>query len=313
MSRSGNALKTMAQQNVNQRQTSFVTNAVCKRLIALGFALALTGCASTSTAPDNPWENRLRGDTVVLLGEIHDNPEHHRQRLNVLRRALIAGWRPAIAMEQFDRERQADIDRARSDRPYDAQHVIKLAGLSTNTRSNWQWDFYRPFVNLALEYNLPLIAANLSNADIRKVVREGYSAVIDTATLHTLGLTAPLPAALLAAQADAVDIGHCNTLPPKMIPGMVRGQLARDAVMASITSQHALQGVVLLAGNSHVRRDIGVPRWLSPTLQARTLTVGYLERDHEAASNSAFDAVVLTAAAARSDPCIEFNKRLKPP
>src|SRR5438874_3309241 len=101
-------------------------------------ALMLTACATPEPAAQ--WESRLRGEAVVLLGEVHDNAEQHRVRLAVLRRAFAAGWRPAIVMEQFDRERQADIDRARRERPRDAQHVIDVAGPKG---AGWNWDFYR--------------------------------------------------------------------------------------------------------------------------------------------------------------------------
>ena len=72
-------------------------------LLALAAQLAaLCRAAGTESAPF-PWEDRLRGDAIVLLGEVHDNPVQHGLRLEVLRRAFEAGWRPAIAMEQFDR------------------------------------------------------------------------------------------------------------------------------------------------------------------------------------------------------------------
>ena len=58
----------------------------------------LHGCATTPSR--HAWENRLSGDNIVLLGEVHDNAEHHRLRLDVLRRAFDAGWRPSIAMEK---------------------------------------------------------------------------------------------------------------------------------------------------------------------------------------------------------------------
>ena len=287
------------------------------RFAAPWLAVALAGCA---TAPRYDWEHRLRGDTIVLLGEVHDNAEHHRQRLVVLRRALTAGWRPAIAMEQFDREQQADIDRARADRPRDAQHLINLATQQGGAnRSNWNWNFYRPFVQLALEYDVPLIAANLSNADTSKVVREGYAAVFEAGPLKSLRLDQPVPAELQAAQEREIDGGHCNVLPAKALPAMTRGQMARDAVMASIltkhaaVNEHAAQGVVLLAGNGHVRRDIGVPRWLDSALQARMLAVGFLEYGPAVPLDKAFDTAVRTAAAERADPCIEFKKRIKAP
>jgi uncharacterized iron-regulated protein len=69
-----------------------------------------------------PWDHRLRGNAVVLLGEVHDNARQHELRSTALQRAFAAGWRPAIAMEQFDLDRQADIDRARRERPGDVAH-----------------------------------------------------------------------------------------------------------------------------------------------------------------------------------------------
>jgi uncharacterized iron-regulated protein len=281
------------------------------RVLALLLAISLACCATVP--PGYDWESRLRGDTIALLGEVHDNAEHHRLRLEILRRAFAAGWRPAIAMEQLDRERQADINRARVEKPRDAQHVIDRATQTGSTnRGNWNWNFYRPFVALALEYDVPLIAANLSNADISKVVREGYAAVFDAAQVNSLGLNAAVPADLQAAQERAIDIGHCNALPAKVVPAMARGQMARDAVMASIVSQHAARGVVLLAGNGHVRRDNGIARWQNAAAQRRTLAVGFLEASGSPQRDGAFDAVVITAAAQRDDPCIAFKQRMKP-
>ena len=284
-------------------------------LPGLCLTAALAGCVLMYTR-DN-WEDRLQGDAIVLLGEVHDNAEHHRQRLEVLRRAFAAGWRPAIAMEQFDRERQADIDRARREKPHDAQHVIDLAGLSHaaagGSRSNWHWDYYRPFVALALQYDVPLVAANLSSADAGKVVREGYRAVFDAAAMRALGLSNAIPPAMQTAQEQGMAAGHCGALPPHLLPAMVRGQLARDAVMASIVDKHAAQGVVLIAGNGHVRRDIGMPYWLKAVQLARTWSVGFLEHGNSSATEPSFDAVVRTAAAEREDPCIAFRKRMKKP
>ena len=277
-------------------------------LAALPLVLTLAGCASP--LPQAAWESRLRGDAIVLLGELHDNAEHHRQRLNVLRRAFAAGWRPAIAMEQFDRERQADIERARAEEPRDARRVIELA-VPKSTRGGWDWAYYQPFVELALEYDVPLIAANLSAADTSKIVREGYAGVFDAAALSAFRLDSPPPAELQSAQEHEIDIGHCNALPPKLLPAMARGQLARDTVMADIVSRNAGWGVVLIAGNGHVRRDLGVPRWLRGETLARTFAVGYLEHGASSGREAAFDAVVYTEAARRDDPCLDFKQRLK--
>ncbi len=269
-------------------------------------AVAFFLCACATVAPSAAWEGRLRGDAVVLLGEVHDNAVQHRLRLAVLQRAIAAGWRPAIVMEQFDRERQPDIDRARRERPLDASHVVDLAG-----GSGWNWDFYRPVVELALRYGLPLVAGDLSNAETTKVVRGGVAAVFDAAAVAVLGLDRPIAADWQAAQEREIDAGHCHALPATIWPRMARAQFARDAVLAAALSGRSDQGAVLIAGNGHVRRDIGVPRWLALDPR-RVFSVAFLEDGDAATPVSAFDAVVRTAPAARSDPCAAFEKREPP-
>jgi uncharacterized iron-regulated protein len=270
-----------------------------RRGIAFAAALA-TACASVP--PPEPWEARLSGDAIVLLGEVHDNAEQHRLRLAVLERAFAGGWRPAIAMEQLDRERQAEIERARRERPRDAQHVLDLAG----SGAGWRWDFYRPFVALALEHDVPLVAANLSREDTRRIAQGGFADVFDAGALAALGLDREVANDWQAAVEREIDAGHCHALPRASWPTLARAQLARDAVMAAALRAHAARGVVLLAGNGHVRRDLGVPRWLPPELGARALAVAFLEAG-DAAPEGAFDAVVYTARVERPDPCAVFT------
>ena len=280
--------------------------------LVFGLVFVLTSLlgACTTTPPSSHWDDRLRGDALVLLGEVHDNAQQHQLRLAALQRAFAAGWRPAIAMEQFDRDHQADIERARRERPGDAQYLIDAAApAGARAGSGWNWSFYRPFVELALRYDVPLIAANLSNADTGKIVRGGYSAVFSEAAIAALGLGVPVAADLQAAQEREIDNGHCHALPPSVWPRMARAQFARDAVMAeAIRLGEQGRGVVLLAGNGHARRDFGVPRWLD-TAKNRVFAVGYLEIDDGSTPVTAFDAVVRTEVAERADPCAEFKRR----
>ncbi|MBS0394063.1 MAG: ChaN family lipoprotein [Proteobacteria bacterium] len=276
-------------------------------------ALAVAGCATvTPAAGPFAWEARLRGDAIVLFGEVHDNEVQHRLRLEVLRRAFAAGWRPAIVMEQFDREHQADIERARRERPRDAGYLIEQAAPGqAQARSAWNWAYYRPYVDLALEYDVPLLAGNLSRADAQRIVAQGYAAVFDASARESLGLGRE-SAELQAAQATEIDNGHCHAIPAAQLPAMARAQLARDAVMADILRARAARGVVLLAGDGHVRRDRGVPRWLEAPMLARTFAIGLLERGEAAPPRAAFDTVVTTVAAPREDPCTAFRSRGRP-
>ena len=74
---------------------------------------------------------------VLLLGEVHDNGEGHRRRVDALRARIESGWRPVIAMEQFDRGQQPALDAAlRACR--DAACVVAKAAPG---KSSWKWDF----------------------------------------------------------------------------------------------------------------------------------------------------------------------------
>ena len=150
-------------------------------LLAVALAsAAISGCATT---PANA-RQASSSEQVILLGETHDNGEGHRLRAEDLRRRVEAGWRPAIAMEQFDRENQALLDAAMRECS-DADCVVTRAAPG---KSSWDWAFYTPVIALALDYKLPLLAANLSRADASKVVKGGIASALDAGTVSRYGL-----------------------------------------------------------------------------------------------------------------------------
>lgn len=293
-----------------------------RELLALAWPLLLlplllAACANLPTPPSTSppdWQARLGGDTLVLLGELHDRPALHAARLAVLRTALEAGWRPAIVMEQFDTDRQSAIDQARRERPADPDHLLERLH-----DSGWDWQFYRPVVALAYRYDLPLVAGNLARTQASRLVRTDTREVFEPARHAALRLDKPIDPAWRAAQQRVIEVGHCGALPARLLPGMARAQFARDAVMAELLRRHGTRGAVLLAGNGHVRRDLGVPRWLDDLPAGRVFAVGFIEPG--AADGAAFDAVVVQAdtrpAAQRQDPCAglvpeRFERRPQP-
>src|SRR5256885_16157105 len=104
-------------------------------------AAALSACAAPAppsgdfTAPALAAQMQRR--PVVLLGEVHDNAQQHAVRAQALALLLQAGLRPGLAFEQFDRERQSDIDRALIQTPPDgADRVGRRVALGGPGR-NW--------------------------------------------------------------------------------------------------------------------------------------------------------------------------------
>jgi len=286
--------------------------ATAARVVAL-FAFVLPAAAGTTAVATT----RIEADPAALagamtqrrstlLGEVHDNGVQHALRAAALRKRVEAGARPAIAFEQFDTDRQADIDRVRREKPGDADALIAAAG-----GGSWQWPMYRPFVQLALEHDLPVVAAHLSRGAAMKVAMGDWGAVFDADTQAALGL-ARLPEPFLAAHERAVAEGHCNLLPAASLPPMARAQIARDVTLARAIRPYLPRGVVLLTGNGHVRNDIGVPFWLTADERRDVVTVGLLEPDKDRSDDARpFDFVIETVAAERPDPCEGLRKKLQ--
>jgi uncharacterized iron-regulated protein len=200
-------------------------------------------------------------------------------------------------MEQFDRDKQPAIDRllAQSPRP-DADALI-AAGQGA---SGWLWAQYRPFIVLALQHGLPIVAANVGRDETRKIVRDGLAAN---------GFNADVPPGVLQRQAEGIEASHCGMLDQATAARMAQAQVARDQFMAQVVQAHAERGVVLLAGNGHVRTDLGVPLWLPAAVRARTEAIGVLEQGDKV---TAFDRRVFTPVQQRPDPCEAMRAARKP-
>ncbi len=264
------------------------------RFLLAAFVCLLAACAEP--APPGSDRQRLNDAVgsrpIVLLGEVHDNAVQHAMRAQALRELIEGGARPALLMEQFDRERQADLDRALARPGITPDAVIAAATPADPAMQGWSWPLYEPYIALAIEYRLPLIAANVSRDDTRRVLKDG---------LATLGFDARVPADIAAVQASEIADSHCGMIDAAMAGRMVGAQVARDQFMARAIEANAARGAVLIAGNGHVRRDVGVPRWLNADTRARSLAIGLLEPGDPNAS--AFDVVLTTPAQARADPC----------
>ncbi len=245
---------------------------------------------------------------IILSGEVHDNAAQHAMRAQALRRLLQGGARPAIAFEQFDADRQDALNAARDVAQGSiaarAERIIRAAGAK-----GWNWSFYRPYVELALQYHLPIVAADLSGAQAMKVAMHGVSSVFPSGRAAALGLR-DIPSRLLRAQEREIEIGHCGLAPRDMLAAIATAQIARDAVLADSIRPYFPRGVVLLTGNGHARRDIGVMVHLSDAERARALSIGLLEDDPKTPERaSAFDVAFRMPAQPRPDPCLRLRAR----
>lgn len=260
---------------------------------------------------------RARAAGIVLLGETHDNPDHHALQAWVVRGLAEAGRRPVVALEMVDADRQASLDAGLGD----------LDGLGKALeweKRGWpDWALYRPIIEAALAVRGEVKAANLPQDLTRRIGRGEAGAETEA----RFGLDQPLPPAeQKALEADIRD-GHCNMLPDRSVSPMVKVQRARDAAMAEVLAEQAIRPetgpAVLIAGAGHVRDDRGVPARLRQLVPGLTmLSVGFMEVEADKTAPRAygqgygtatppFDLVWFTARAAREDQCAALERHMK--
>ncbi len=273
------------------KQWQVLTAGLTSTLLVAGASAAV---ASTTVSQNN-------NAPLWMMGEVHDNAEGHFYRLKDLEAKLGGQWRPALLMEQFNVEQQPELTKAWQT-CQSAQCVIDTAG----GVKGWDWGMYKPLIALALKYELPLVAANLSSQQVKAVMQSGFSAVFDAQTIKAYKLDQPLPQPWLDNQRKMIDQSHCNALPAAATDSMVKAQAARDVMFAKLMGQYASGGAVLIAGNGHVRRDLGVYQWLPADLASRVKIAGYVEP--AGVDTLIYDIMRVINEHKRADPCAQFKK-----
>jgi uncharacterized iron-regulated protein len=295
-------------------------HALAGKVFAVG-ADGLTELHSDGTPPALP-------QGLVLLGEVHDNPHHHRVRAWLIAdaaRSRPLGARPALVFEQIDADQQPALDEfqarpAASDASGAADDLLRLLKWET---SGWPpAAIYKPLFEAAIAGGLPIRAGSPPRERVRAVARGGL-APVEPAERARLRLDATLPEPLAEAlNRDLVD-SHCGALPPQAIGGMATAQRYRDAYLADalIGAAARLGSAILIAGNGHVRSDRGVPWHIRERAPATPVTsvllieveegktdpAEYVPRDPQ--GRPAADLMIFTPRAERADPCERFLKK----
>jgi len=290
---------------------------------SLGRDHALTGrivaTASGSTIRPAALISDLAAADFVLLGEKHDNPDHHALQAWVTEQLLAAGRRVGVAFEMIADDQAPALAAWLAQRPRDPAGLGPAIGWE---RSGWPaWSIYAPIAGAVLGRTDRITVANLSRARTRAIGTAGLG-TLDAATLTRLALDAPLDAAAMEGLTAAVRDGHCGMLPARQIPRMVDVQRARDARMAAglVEAAAGLDGAVLIAGAEHVRRDRGVPRYLDRLAPGRLVaSVAFVEVDPartDAAQYTgapAFDYLWFTPRVSDEDHCARMADQLRRP
>ncbi|HET8538696.1 MAG TPA: ChaN family lipoprotein [Anaeromyxobacter sp.] len=253
---------------------------------------------------------------LVLLGEVHDNPDHHVLQARLVRTIVGSGRRPALALEMLASDLQPALDVARTRMPREPEQLAAVW-----KQGGWpDFELYRPVLAAGIEPALPLVAANLPRAQVRALVTDGLEAADPELRRRLEGGPELPPGAVEELRAEMME-SHCGELPDEMMDPLILAQRARDATMsARLAAASGASGGILIAGKGHVRRR-GVPAWLALDAPGRkAVAVAFVEVDPKAKATAdyadefgkgafPYDFAVFTPAAARPDPCEKLRER----
>jgi uncharacterized iron-regulated protein len=245
---------------------------------------------------------RLASHPLLLLGEKHDNPDHHRLRLELLKDLISPDSNSLLVLEMMTRDQQPAIERLTgTSLPTESDSLVSQLAWDTD---GWPWQFYGPAVMLAFERDVQLRAGNINTGDVMQIYQDD--------TPHN---SQPLNTEQIAQLERDIDSSHCGMLPSSQFPAMVRVQQTRDQQMSTalLPGDDVFDQRILLAGNYHIRHDLGVPNYLSQ----RPLSVAFLEVDPEytapAPYSQAFsetlpyDVIWFTPALRQNDYCADMR------
>ena len=241
--------------------------------------LGVSGAESGRRVPAGCWvdprSNQRRDDVfaalakrgVVLLGETHDEAEHHRWQLHTI--AALFGHRPdmVLGFEMFPRRVQPVLDR------WSKGELDETAFLRD---VNWPqiWgvadEFYLPLFHFARMHRLPMLALNVDRATNRRVAAQGFASVPNT---EREGVGDPVPASscyrdrLFEWFKKHPAAGHGARAASEPFERFVRAQLFWDRAMAEAIAGARRDGqrplVVGVMGSGHVEYGDGVPHQLA--------------------------------------------------
>lgn len=244
------------------------------RLILALFVSILVGAAASAAEPAVPDEMLTEAD-VLILGEVHDDPVHHRVQARTLERMAALGIAPMVVFEMIPTDLQEALD-DHLDRVREG--TDGMAEVLLWRERGWaDFELYRPVFQAALDSDLRVLAGDLP-AIAADAVRAKGAAGLASFDQVKYGLDLPLPAAVADDLRAVLVASHCEPPVEAALPIMLDVQRARDGSMAEAVRKAAQRGpVVLIAGEGHARKDWGVPAVLArsaPHLRVVSVALG---------------------------------------
>ena len=248
-------------------------------LIVAAAVAAMPAQAQSTCAPVGEWTvpgagrvaakeilSRAARESVVLLGESHDNADHHRWQLSTIAGLAALHPRLVLGFEMFPRRVQGALER------WVAGDLGEEEFLKASEWSRvWGHEaaLYLPLFHFARLNRIPMLALNVEREFVRTVGARGLEAV---PVWRREGVSDPAPATehyvdrLLAVYSEHPEKRRTAARSDPDFRRFVEAQLVWDRAMAQALAEAAASHpgalVIGVMGSSHVSFGDGVPHQL---------------------------------------------------
>jgi len=213
--------------------------------------------------------NRATRRSAVLLGETHDNPDHHRWQLQTLAALHAAHPDMVIGFEMFPRRVQKALDQWVAGDLSESQF---LAASDWNTVWSTDASLYLPLFHFARMNRIPMVALNIDTRLRRAVAAKGLAGVPENEREGVTAPAAPSTAYLdyllpiyAEHERDGKKKGDALRDGPDFRRFVEAQQLWDRAMAQAILSALDRPGrplVVGIMGSGHIKYGYGVPHQL---------------------------------------------------
>jgi uncharacterized iron-regulated protein len=201
---------------------------------------------------------RLQRSRIVLVGEHHNNADHHLAQLQVIQALHRAGQKVAVGMEMFRRDSQHALDEWTSGR-MEEQRFIEVF------YTNWTfgWKLYRPILAYARDHRIPVVGLNVSRKITAQVAHHGFQSL----NSEQKGTLEGIVCDVTQEYRDFVQRAYGAHGHSRMkFEQFCEAQLVWDSAMALNAIEYLKQNderiMVIVAGSGHARK-LGIPTQLA--------------------------------------------------
>jgi len=237
--------------------------------------------------------SELHEKKYILLGETHDNPDHHWLQAKIIEQLSNQPnkpnfVKPSLVMEMVRVDQMWRLNKYRAQKDSKAIHLGTALLWEAN---GWpDWNMYLPIGELIFKHNLEVYPGMASRMMSNHLIKSDLF-TMNQENKDKLKLNIPLDPPLQKSLVDEVRTSHCDRLPERVIEPMAGVQRFRDAWMADVMIQAATDDdgkkrqVILIAGSGHTRDDRGAPWYLrkrSPSAEANSASIQFAEVTNKA-------------------------------